>query len=101
MSLDPTVSQTIERIFGDESVCLTNIEELIQATEEGTNLIELAEEDIKILNSRVENMLELGEQGDEAEVVREVASILRALDPLISKLVPANSNTKSCAANPD
>merc|ERR1712025_879725 len=75
------------------------IEELIQAAEEGTQLVELAEPDLLTLRTRVENMIELGEDGDEAAVVREVASVLRALDPLVKKIAP-NSITV-CNGSPD
>ena len=99
MSYNPSAVETFDRIFADKSICLNNIDELIQATEEGTKLVELAEGDLITLKSRVENMIALGEDGDEAAVVREVASILRALDPLVKKITP-NSLTV-CNGSPD
>lgn len=99
MSYNPSASETFEKIFADESICLNNVEELIQATEEGTRLVELAEGDLLTLKSRVENMIALGEDGDEAAVVREVASILRALDPLVKKIAPTSLTV--CNGSPD
>merc|ERR1711874_622824 len=72
MSYNPAASQAIEQIFADESICLNNIEELIQAAEEGTQLVELAEPDLLAL---------------------------RALDPLVKKIAP-NSITV-CNGSPD
>ena len=99
LSYNPGAVETFESIFADESICLNNIEELIQATEEGTRLVELAEGDLLTLKSRVESMIALGEDGDEEAVVREIASILRALDPLVKKIEP-NSITV-CNGSPD
>ena len=99
MSYNPSAVETFDKIFADESICLNNVEELIQATEEGTRLVELAEDDLLTLKSRVENMVALGEGGDEAAVVREVASILRALDPLVKKIAPTTVTV--CNGSPD
>jgi len=99
MSYNPSAAETFERIFADESICLTSIEELIQATEEGTKLVELAEGDLLTLKSRVESMIALGEDGDEGAVVREVAGLLRALDPLVKKIAPTSLTV--CNGSPD
>ena len=99
MSLNPSASETLDKIFDDESICLTDVEDLIKATEEGVQLVELAEDDIYALKSSVESMMALGEDGDEAAVVREVASMLRALDPLVEKITP--SSLTVCNSSPD
>ena len=99
ISLNPSTAETLDRIFADESICLTSVEELIQATEEGTQLVELAEGDILTLKARVENMLALGEDIDEATSVRTVASLLRALDPLVAKIAPTTLTV--CNGSPD
>ena len=96
---EPQAARTIEKLFSDKnSVCLRNLEEAIEAIHEGTKLVEAAEGDIRTLNSRVESLMGLR---DEAEVVREVASILRALQPLLTKIAPANPTSKVCAASTD
>ena len=86
----------MERIFSDESLCLSNMEEAIQAIQEGTRLVEGAEGELRTLISRVKR-LEMVR--DEVEAVREVASVLRALDPLLAKLSPATS--QPCSSSPD
>jgi len=99
LSFNPNAAEIFETIFADESICLNNVEELIQATEEGTKLVELAEGDLLNLKSRMESMIALGEDGDEEAVVREVAAILRALDPLVKKIEP--STITVCNGSPD
>ena len=95
---NPRASRTIDRVFDAKSNCLSNMEEAIQAIKEGTRLVEAADGDLQRLNSRVETLLDLT---DEAEVVREVASILRVLQPLLTKISPANPSSKICSASPD
>ena len=96
---DPRAARKITKLFSDKnSVCLRSLEEAIEAIQEGTKLVEAAEGDIRTLNSRVESLMGLR---DEAEAVREVASILRALQPLLAKLAPSSSSRKLCAASPD
>ena len=96
---EPQAARTIEKLFSDKnSVCLRSLDEAIEAINQGTRLVEAAEGDIRTLNSRVETLMELR---DEAEVVREVASILRALQPLLTKIAPNNPTSKICGASTD
>jgi len=93
---DPKASQAIKRVFNKDTVCLNNMEEAIEAIQEGSRLVEAAEGDLRTLTSRVESLMELT---GEAEVVRELATIFRALDSLLTKLAPAN--TTICSASFD
>ena len=95
---NPKASRTIDRVFNAKSNCLSNMEEAIEAIKEGTRLVEVADEDLEKLNSRVETLLDLT---DEAEVVREVAAILRVLQPLLTKISPTNPSRRICSASPD
>jgi len=96
---EPQAARSVKKLFSDKnSVCLSSLDEAIEAIEEGTRLVEAAEGDLRTLTSKVENLM--GEE-DEAEVVRDVASILRALEPLLTKISPANPSSKICAASPD
>ena len=96
LAQDPVASQAVNRVFNKDAVCLNNMEEAIQAIQEGSRLVEAAEGDLRTLNSRVESLMRLT---GEAEVVREVASIFRALDSLLTKLEPANPTI--CSASSD
>ena len=93
----PRAAGDLERIFGDESLCLRNMDEAIQAIQEGRRLVEGAEAELRTLISRVERLEEVRE---EAEAVREVASILRALQPLLTKISPTQP-TSLCSSSPD
>lgn len=96
---EPRAARAIEKLFSDNnSVCLRSLDEAIEAIQEGTRLVEAAEGDIRTLNSRVESLMGLR---DEAEVVREVASILRALQPLLTKISPTNPTSKICRVSTD
>jgi len=96
LAQDPKASQAIDRVFNKNAVCLNNMEEAIEAIQEGSRLVEAAEGDLRTLNSRVESLMRLT---DEVEVVRELASIFRALDTLLTKLAPANPTI--CSASSD
>ena len=97
---EPKAADTIKKLFSDEnSVCLSSLEEAIEAIEEGTQLVEAAEGDLRALRSHVERLIG---QTDEVAVMREVASILRALQPLLTKISPAHpANPTLCAASTD
>ena len=96
LARDPMASQAINRVFNKDAVCLNNMEEAIQAILEGGRLVEAAEGDLRTLTSRVEGLMRLT---GEAEVVREVAAIFRALDSLLNKLSPADQTI--CSASSD
>ena len=70
----------------------------IEAIQEGAALVEAAEGDLRTLNSRVESLLTMRK---EVEVMREVSSILRALEPLLRKISPANPTSRICQSSPD
>jgi len=96
LAQDPRTSQTINKVFNKDAVCLNNIEEAIEAVAEGSRLMNSVQGDLETLTSRVEN---LGRLTGEAEVVREVASIFRVLDSFITKMAPANPTL--CSASSD
>ena len=96
LARDPMASQAINRVFNNDAVCLNNMEEAIQAIQEGGRLVEAAEGDLRTLTSRVEGLMRLT---GEAEVVREVAAIFRVLDSLLNKLNPADQTI--CSASSD
>jgi len=91
-------SQIIRDVFNRENICLNNIEEAVQAIKDGSRLVEASEGDLRTLSSRLESLTGLT---DEAEVVREVASIFRALEPLITKISPAETSSKTCSSTPE
>ena len=94
---NPRAAKDLEKIFNDEDLCLSNMEEAIQAIQEGVRLVETSEEDLRTLITRVERLEAVR---DEAEAVRAVASILRALDPLLAKISAANTS-QLCSSSPD
>ena len=99
LAKDPATSQHIDRAFSDENmVCLKNMDEAIEAIQEGTRLFEAAQPNLDSLNRRVKELRGLT---GEAEVLRQVASIFRALEPLLKKLAPSNPASRICSASPD
>ena len=60
--------------------------------------MEAAEGDIRTLSSRVGSLKGLR---DEADAVREAASVLRALQPLLAKISPADPTSQLCSSSPD
>ena len=98
LSQDPRTSRAISRVFNEDAVCLNNMEEAIQAIQEGSRLVEAAEGDINTLFSLVKTLTKLT---GEAEVVKQVASIFRALDPLLTRISPVNPSSRVCTASHD
>jgi len=96
LARDPRASKALDRVFNNDAVCLKNMEEAIQAIQEGSRLMTAAERDLNTLISRVEGMMKMT---DEVKVMREVASLFRLLDPLLTKLSPNNPSSKICAAS--
>ena len=77
---------------------LRNMEEAIQAIQEGTRLVAAAEGDLRTLVREVERLETVK---DEVETVRAVASILRALEPLLTRLSPTDLSTSQlCSSSP-
>ena len=99
LARDPATSQHIDRAFSNENmVCLKNMDEAIQAIQEGTRLFEAAQPNLDSLNREVEKLRGLT---DEAGVIRQVASILRVLEPLLKKISPSNPASKVCSVSTD
>jgi len=100
LAQDPTspASQTIRNVFNRDNICLNNIEEAVQVIQDGSSLVEATEGDLRSLGSRLESLIELT---DEEEVVREVASIFRSVEPLITKISPARSSSNICSDSPE
>ena len=99
LNADPNSASIIRRIFKTKNnVCLRDMNEAITAIQEGARLVENASGDIRSLISKVENLM--GER-DEAKTVREVASIMRSLQPLLTKIAPSRQELKICKASPD
>merc|ERR1712066_35300 len=87
----------IDKIINDaNNVCLTSLEEGLAGIETATQLVEKAGDDIKALIKKVEKFSKLK---DPATVVKEVAAILRILEPLVKNIAP--SNPEICQATPD
>merc|ERR1711990_16553 len=99
LARDPSTSQHIDRAFSNENmVCLKNMDEAIQAIQEGTRLFEAAQPDLDSLNKEVEKLRGLT---DEAGVIHQVASILRVLEPLLEKISPSSPASKVCSVSTD
>ena len=97
LAKDPDSAVIIQKIIGDkDNVCLNSLEEGIAGIETATQLVEKAGDDIKALVSKVERFTKLK---DPATVVKEVAAILRILEPLVKNIAP--SNPEICQATPD
>ena len=97
LAANPASAVIVDRIIGDkDNVCLNSLEEGLNYIETATGLVENAGNDIKQLIKKVNSMKKLR---DPAEVVGEVAAVLRILDPLVNKIAP--SNPEVCQASPE
>merc|ERR1712066_395082 len=97
LDADPASAVIIDQITNDaNNVCLTSLEEGLAGIETATQLVEKAGDDIKALIKNVEKFSKLK---DPATVVKEVAAILRILEPLVKNIAP--SNPEICQATPD
>merc|ERR1719397_2003124 len=97
LAANPASAVIVDRIIGDkDNVCLNSLEEGLKYIETATGLVENAGNDIKQLIKKVNSMKKLR---DPAEVVGEVAAVLRILDPLVNKIAP--SNPEVCQASPE
>merc|ERR1711884_106510 len=96
LAKDPDSAVIIQKIIRDkDNVCLNSLEEGIAGIETATQLVEKAGDDIKSLISKVERFTKLK---DPATVVKEVAAILRILEPLVKNITP--TNPEICQATP-
>merc|ERR1719397_1382571 len=97
LAANPASAVIVDRIIGDkDNVCLNSLEEGLNYIETATGLVENAGNDIKQLIKKVNSMKKLR---DPAEVVGEVAAVLRILEPLVNKIAP--SNPEVCQASPE
>ena len=97
LAADPQSSVIVSRIINDQNnVCIRNLDDGLNAIEEATRLVEAAGNDINALISKVQSF---SRQTNPSTVVREVAAILRILEPLVKNIAPAKPLI--CAATPD
>ena len=97
LNADPNSAAIIRKIFAkNNKQCLRDMDDALLAIQEGTQLLEASAGEIQSLVAKVENMIGLK---DEAQIVREVASVLRSLKPLLTKLAPKNPNSKVCRSS--
>lgn len=99
LNAHPNSARIIRKIFEkNNKQCLRDMNDALWAINEGAKLLENASGDIQSLVLKVQNMIGLK---DEAEIVREVASIMRSLTPLLTKLTPESPSNKVCRSNSD
>ena len=99
LNAHPNSARIIRKIFEkNNKQCLRDMNDALWAINEGAKLLENASGDIQSLVLKVQNMIGLK---DEAEIVREVASIMRSLTPLLTKLTPGSPSNKVCRSNSD
>ena len=97
LDAEPSSASIIRDIFEkNNKICLRDMNDAILAIQEGTQLVEDASGDIQSLVEKVENMIGLK---DETEIVREVASIMRSLQPLLTKISPDNPRGRICRSS--
>ena len=99
LNAHPNSARIIRKIFEkNNKQCLRDMNDALWAINEGAKLLENASGDIQSLVLKVQNMIGLK---DEAEIVMEVASIMRSLTPLLTKLTPESPSNKVCRSNSD
>jgi len=88
LSSSPTAVDIINKIINDkDNTCLGSLEDAIDAIETGTKLVESAGDDIKELITKVNGF---GALTDPVKAVREIADILRIVEPVVTKITPEN-----------
>jgi len=98
LNADPNNARILSKIFkNDKMQCLRDMDDAILAIQEGTQLLENASSDIQSLVTQVENMIGMR---DEAQIVRVVASIMRSLTALLTKISPNNPTSNICQSSP-
>lgn len=97
LAADPKSSIIVSRIINDQNnICVRNLDEGLAGIEQATRLVEAAGNDIKALVTKVKSFVTLSEP---SQVVREVGSILRILEPLVNNIAP--EKPVICQATPD
>ena len=91
MASNPRAAQILNKVFADKNnVCISSMEEAIEAIETSTQLFENGATEIKQL---VEIVKVFENLEDTPTAVRETAKILRLLDVLIPKISPDTTST--------
>lgn len=91
----PTASSYINRIiFNQNNICLSSLEEAIQGIESTTAMLENAGDEVRALIAQAGRFSTVY---GPSNAVREVASLLRLLGPLIKKITPVTA----CQGSPD
>ena len=86
LNADPRSHVIVNRIINDHNkICIRNLDEAIDDIEQATRLVEAAGADIKNLIRKVESFVNLR---NPSSVAREVADILRILEPLVKNIAP-------------
>ena len=97
LNADPNSAKIISEIFEKTNKhCLRDMEDAILAIQEGTQLLDNASGDIQNMVAKVESMVGVK---DEAQIVRHVASIMKSLQPLLTKLAPQNPASRVCKSS--
>ena len=94
----PEAAPILEKVFErrNETTCINNMDEAIEAIETSTQLVEKAGREIKLL---VEKVQEFPKISGMSEAVRQAAKIIRLLDVLIPKISPPSSTCKPANAD--
>ena len=91
MARNPRAAQILNKVFADKNnVCISSMEEAIEAIETSTQLFENGATEIKQL---VDSIKVFENLKDTPTAVRETAKILRLLDVLIPKISPETTST--------
>ena len=96
-SVRVAVQDTKDVRLNDDTYTLDEVDEVIEAVEQSTRLVEDASLELLSLNIQVQSLMEMS--GVDGEVVGQVASILRSLSPLADKLSPALTASQACSAS--
>ena len=97
MASNPRAAQILNKVFADKNnVCISSMEEAIEAIETSTQLFENGATEIKQL---VDSIKVFENLKDTPTAVRETAKILRLLDVLIPKISP--DTTSTCRSTSD
>merc|ERR1712123_367687 len=84
----PEAAPIFEKVFaGNNSDCINNMDQALEAIETSATLFENAGTEIKML---IQNVQELQAITDTPKAVRQTAKIIRLLDVLIPKLTPSS-----------
>jgi len=94
LARNPTSAKYIDRVF-ESGDCIKDMEEAIAAIEQGTQLIENAEPQLKTLLDMTDK---LSRKSNIIEITRASADIMRELETLLPKLAPKAAQCGSTSA---